>query len=370
MTDSKNRYRPRIVSLPGATLNDVLAERGMTQAELAQRMGRPKKTINEIVKGKTGITPDTALELERVLTEPSASFWLSREQQYRESLARQDEDRRLTEYDVEITQWHLPLTDMVRRNWIAPTSARAERAREVLSFFGMATPENWKALYIDHQARWRRTPNVSEKHGKIAAWLRQGELLAQKAASSPYDRDRFLAALGSVRERLLTKQKLNDVLPEIERLCAEAGVVVVMVEAFAGAGIKAAARWLSQDKALIQISYLWDRLDIFWFNLFHEAAHILFHGKREVFIDDDDHAPDVAVEEAEANRFASDTLIEPKALRAFLGPSTIAIEDVIRFARSIGVDPCVVVGRLRKEKAVSPGFGADLMVKLGKKAKG
>ncbi|MBI1944703.1 MAG: helix-turn-helix domain-containing protein [Deltaproteobacteria bacterium] len=370
MTESKNFYRPSTVSLPGETLVDVLAKRGMSQAELAQRMGRPKKTINEIVKGKTVITPDTALELERVLSEPTASFWLSREQQYRESLARQDEERRLTEYDVEITKWHLPLNDMVRRNWLPSMSTRAERAREVLSFFGMATPENWKALYIDHQAMWRRTPSVSEKHGKIAAWLRRGEAQAQKVTTAPYDRDGFIAVLKEIRDRLLTKKKLADILPEIERLCAAVGVVVIMVEEFAGAGIKAAARWLSQDKALIQISYLWDRLDIFWFNFFHEAAHVLLHGKREVFIEDDDHAPDVAVEEAEADRFASDTLIEPKALRTFLQRTVIDTPDVIRFARLVGVDPCIVVGRLRREKVVSPAFGNELMVKLGKNAKG
>ncbi len=372
MTETKNKYQPPVVSLPGETLVELLDQRGMTQSELAQRMGRPKKTINEIVKGKTAITPDTALELERVLGEPSAGFWLSREQNYRESLARQEEDKRLLDYDAEIAKWSLPLNEMVKRKWLRPTHTRAERAREVLSFFGMATPENWKALYIDHQSKWRRTPSVSEKHGKIAAWLRSGELEAQKVAPAPYDRDRFVAAVKTIRETLLTKKKLADIMPEIQRLCAEAGVVVVMVEEFPGAGIKAAARWLSQDKALIQNTFLWDRLDIFWFNFFHEAAHILFHAKRAIFIEDEDQdiAPDVAVEEAEADRYATDTLIDPKALRMFLARTAPTIDDVVRFARSVGVDPCVVVGRLRREKMVSPGFGAELMVKLGKNAKG
>ena len=87
----QNEYMPESVSPPGETLQELLEEKGMTQAELAQRMGRPKKTINEIVKGKAEITPDTSLQLERVLGVPS-SFWNNRERAYRESLARKKEE--------------------------------------------------------------------------------------------------------------------------------------------------------------------------------------------------------------------------------------------------------------------------------------
>ncbi len=87
----QNEYMPESVSPPGETLQELLEEKGMTQAELAQRMGRPKKTINEIVKGKAEITPDTSLQLERVLGIPS-SFWNNRERAYRESLARKKEE--------------------------------------------------------------------------------------------------------------------------------------------------------------------------------------------------------------------------------------------------------------------------------------
>ena len=62
-----NEYNPDYVFPPGATLMDVLVDLDMTQTDLANRMGRPIKTINEIIKGKTAITPETALQLENVL---------------------------------------------------------------------------------------------------------------------------------------------------------------------------------------------------------------------------------------------------------------------------------------------------------------
>jgi len=64
-----------IISCPGDTLVEHIEYTGMTQAELAERMGWPKKTINEIIHGKAQITPETALQLERVVGIP-ADFWI------------------------------------------------------------------------------------------------------------------------------------------------------------------------------------------------------------------------------------------------------------------------------------------------------
>src|SRR5688500_5032268 len=94
MIEQRNSYAPTDVSVPGETLREILEERGISQADLAIRMGRPQKTISEITNGKAAITTDTALELELVLGVP-ASFWLAREARYREWLARSDQQREL-----------------------------------------------------------------------------------------------------------------------------------------------------------------------------------------------------------------------------------------------------------------------------------
>ena len=60
---------------------------GISQAEFARRLGRPRQVINEIVRGKKAITADTALDLEAALGTP-AHVWLGLEQEYRLALAR------------------------------------------------------------------------------------------------------------------------------------------------------------------------------------------------------------------------------------------------------------------------------------------
>lgn len=75
------------VITPGEILGDELAARGMTQKELALRMGRPVQSINEIIRGKRALTAATALDLERVLG-IEAGLWVRLEGDYRLALAR------------------------------------------------------------------------------------------------------------------------------------------------------------------------------------------------------------------------------------------------------------------------------------------
>src|SRR5438132_11278391 len=109
MPDRDQEFRPLYAIPPGNTLEEVLADRGMTQTELARRMGRPLKTINEIIQAKAAITPETSIQLERVLGVP-AEFWTNLERQYREDQARVRELEALQAH----TAWlkRFPLRDL------------------------------------------------------------------------------------------------------------------------------------------------------------------------------------------------------------------------------------------------------------------
>lgn len=85
----ENKYTPDFVSPPGETLADILKERKITRTEFAQRMGLPKKTINQLIKGKVEISVRIAYKMELALFIPSARFWIERERLYRESLVNQ-----------------------------------------------------------------------------------------------------------------------------------------------------------------------------------------------------------------------------------------------------------------------------------------
>jgi HTH-type transcriptional regulator / antitoxin HigA len=53
---NQSAFRPNYAVAPGETLRETLETLGMSQAEFADRTGRPKKTISEIITGKAAIT--------------------------------------------------------------------------------------------------------------------------------------------------------------------------------------------------------------------------------------------------------------------------------------------------------------------------
>lgn len=57
-------------------LEEFLKPLGMSQVELAERIRVSYPRVNEIIKGKRGITPDTALRLAKLLG-TTAEFWLN-----------------------------------------------------------------------------------------------------------------------------------------------------------------------------------------------------------------------------------------------------------------------------------------------------
>src|SRR2546423_14723132 len=148
-------YSPDYAVPPGDTLLEVMESLGITQAELAERTGRPTKTINEIVKGKAAITPETALQLERVLGVP-ASFWNNLEQNYRTALARAAERSRLEKQLGFLA--HFPVKDMTKRNWLRPCDTAVEQLSELLNYFGVASPKAWHTHWepIQPGASFRR----------------------------------------------------------------------------------------------------------------------------------------------------------------------------------------------------------------------
>src|SRR4030043_874947 len=125
--DIKNQFIPDYAVPPGETLLETIEAIGMSQAELAERTGRPKKTINEIIKGKAAITSETALQLERVLGAP-AGFWNNLERNYQENLARIDEQRRLQKQISWLNR--LPINAMIKNGWVKGFKDNIQQLRE------------------------------------------------------------------------------------------------------------------------------------------------------------------------------------------------------------------------------------------------
>ena len=349
-------FRPEYCVPPGDTLRETLEALGLTQADLAERTGRPKKTINEIVQAKAAITPETALQFERVLG-VSASVWINLEHQYRTSIARAAEREELAKHLSWVEQF--PLKTMNLRGWLTRKEDPVELLREVLKFFGVASPDAWSDVWDSAKkaTAYRQAARHKEiDFGAVAVWLRQGEIEGRGQECKPFDATKFKSALKEIRG--LTTTDPRTFCPKIQQLCADAGVAVVFVPELPRTRLFGAARWLTPDKALIQLSLFLKRDDQLWFSFFHEAAHILLHGRRDVFIDGPSATSDQ--QEGEANTFARDILIAPEQYAAFVRGGDLSRDAVVAFAKQIALAPGIVVGRLQHEKLLEYGRLTDL----------
>jgi HTH-type transcriptional regulator / antitoxin HigA len=342
----KNEYTPERASPPGETLAEILDDRGMSQAELAERMGRPKKTINEIIQAKAALTSETALQLERVLGVP-ASFWSNLERNYRDSLARQAERDSLRKY----VNWpaSFPLLEMRKYGWIERRVGSADLVRSLLDFFGVSTFDQWEARYARVAAAYRRPTKFEPDPFALAAWLREGEREAQRLSCEPFDAEQFTAGLHSARALTLEAEP-RVFISRLQQIGQRAGVAIVFVRELSGSRACGATRWLGPQKALIQLSLRYRSNDHLWFTFFHEAGHVVKHGKRDVFLEAAKGGMATPEVEKEADAFAANFLIPPEAFRRLTTLAPYSEARVRDFATEIGIAPGIVVGRLQHEE--------------------
>lgn len=338
-------YRPERISPPGETIRDILEEIGMSQAELARRMGRPINKINQIVQGRRSITADTALELESVLALP-ASFWLNREQNYQLAKSAQTQ-LQVQQESCEVAK-KFPCAEMAKHGWMVKKTTWLGKYQELLSFFGTAKL-NALTNAVELAPSFRKADGKKASQEALAAWLRKGVIESQKIVRAEFCKQRVIDNVQAFRE--LTHLGSAGLTVDLPSVAAAMGIAVVFVPHLKGTYVGGAAYW-RRDMPVIQLSFRWKRHDILWFNFFHELGHIVLHSRHETFLDD--FSADQDEHEAEANNFAGDTLIPTDEWEAFADAKRFSAAAVECFSQRVGIAASIVVGRLHKEKFVHP----------------
>jgi HTH-type transcriptional regulator/antitoxin HigA len=347
-------YQPDHAIPPGDSLRQTLNSMGMTQSDLAMRSGLSLKHVNQIIQGGAPITHETALTLEKV-TGVSALLWNRLEGNYRERLAR-TEDKKLLASDADWLRT-LPINELRRRKYIGPAKDAGTVIQEVCRFFGVANRRAWENLWNQSLASFRISKAFGSDRAALAVWLRIGEMEASEVQCGAFDSKQFRDALGTIRT--LTTSPVNEWVSNVVSTCAKAGVAVVFVPEIKGARASGAARWLTPNKGLIQLSLRHKSDDHVWFSFFHEAGHLLLHSKKQTFVTDDQ--PSDLLED-EANDFAGTFLI-PKKFESELADLN-SDATIKSFAEKLGIAPGIVVGRLQKDGVLNWNQRNNLKMRL------
>ncbi|MGW8308716.1 MAG: ImmA/IrrE family metallo-endopeptidase [Achromobacter pulmonis] len=301
--------------------------------------------FDRLLAGERSLTENLAIRLEQEFG-ASVEFWLAREEQYRAQQA--EIYAGVSSEDEGYKAWmkSLPMKQMNDLGWLDLSGPKDLQLRKCLEFFDVPNLDAWYRTYaaVKETAAFRTTTAHSENAHATAAWLRQGERLAERISCQSWNPAAFEKQLPQIRN-LTRIAEPAEFLPLLQNLCAKAGVAVVVVKAPNGCRASGATFFASPTKAVLLLSFRYLSDDQFWFSFFHEAAHLVLHWNEDLFILETSDGP-TSPKEDEANQFASDFLIPPE-LQTLLPDAAKSAKSIIRFARLAGIASGIVVGQMQ-----------------------
>lgn len=336
-------YQPRKAIHPGRTVERTLDGLGMTQKQLAARTGLSEKHISQIINGEASLTADTALLLANAIG-GAESFWSNLDKNYRATLARIEQTKRLEQEQELLAEF--PYPQLVKLGRVEATSDKSEKVFNLWKFFAV---NSLRQISTTEAVAYRRGYVDNIKQGSLAAWLRCGELdAAPFLVSAPeYDATKLKDVLSQIRK--ITAEMSDDFFKTTQDLLASAGVGLVAAAHITGTKASGATRWIN-GRPIIQLSAYGKDADRMWFTLFHEIGHVLKHGKREQFISFTSGVK--STDEQEADTFAAETLIPSSDYTSFLVSGDFSELSIRSFASEQGIHTGIVVGRLKNDGVV------------------
>ncbi len=346
------------VRSPGDFIRDELKARRWTQADLATILNRPLPTVNRILQGKHGIMPEMAIALAQVFgTEPE--LWLDLESRYRLSLA--------SDVDPEIRQraklYELaPINDLRKRGWIDSKGNINHTQSDVLDLLQMSDVDDEPQISA---ATRKSNAEIVALTTSQRAWCFKSLKLASSLDAKPFNARRMSACQSAMRELTVDP----DSASEVPAVLASFGIRFLVVEHLTGTKIDGATLWLSSREPVISMSLRYDRVDYFWFTLFHELSHVRHRDDLSLDAEPDGECTETKSKpefELRADKEAMEMLVPQKDLKAFIRKSKpdFKASEISQFADSIGVHPGIVVGQLQHRGEIAYRAHRSMLVKV------
>lgn len=346
--------RPGFVPPPGESIADALEDRGWTQEDLAQIMGRPLNAINAIIKGRKQITAETAVGLGEAFG-TSAEFWSNLEAQYQLHQARQGKPQTQVARRAAL-RGLVNYRQVIRYGWIKDTNDVDELEAEVLHLASVPSLEELGNPAV--LCRYSTTKELAK--GALAVWCGRVRQLAAKQRVDSFDLGSFKAAV----QDLLGLSKQVEGVAKVGAFLAQQGVHFVLVPHLERTYLDGALL-RPNGQPIIALTLRHDRLDNFWFTLLHEAAHLVAGHEGDRLDDTDERNGDE--QEAEANRLAQEWLIPAARYHKFVREQReggFSADAVTRFAAAVRRHPSIVVGRLQYDGHLGYGQLRGLQAKV------
>ncbi len=327
-------------SSPSMTIKHILSELDCTIEDLSHDVG---PEILPVIYENSPITEDLAYRISHHLG-GTAEFWVKRDKQFRKQISGTEP------IDENVWIKDIKYADLANLDWVPKTRKSDEKIENVLDYFDCDTVEEWKFRYkniLDSIAF--RTTNSFENCGpSTIAWLRRGEQVTDTDTLPKFDSSALEKSVPELK-KLCKISDPNVFLPKLKKTCGQSGVGLAVVKAPKGCKASGATRFLTNQRAILQLSFRYLSDDHFWFTIFHEIGHLILHEKAPLFLEGSFNEIDDF--ENDANEFSFDVLIEKK-YRDDIATVKISAKPIIKLAYKIGISPGILVGQMQNMELI------------------
>jgi len=314
-----------------------MEQAGLKQQDLVPYIGSRSK-VSEVLAGKRPLSLKMIRALHKGLGIPAEVLLREPGREILEELPNLDCDR-------------FPLREMAKRGWIDGAERSVawlkEHAEELVRKFLEPLRDCGVQPGLLRARQHVRSGSAMDGYA-LLAWCVRVITLAQQQSVAAY---RPGSLTSKFMQRLVHLSYLDSGPVLAREFLGKNGIHMIVLRHLPRTHLDGAAMMLSSGKPVVALTLRHDRLDNFWFTLFHELGHVKLHFNKEkdaCFVDDLDVAPEGL--EVQADEFARDSLIPPKEWQRARARHDRTTYAVLQLADSLQVHPAIIAGRIRREQ--------------------
>jgi len=325
--------------LPSILIRARIAK-GLSQRQLAEAIGLKEQQIQRYEAEEYA-----SANLRRLADVANAlSLNISEVAEFRvEAQKPLDEDEKDLAWD------QFPIKEMYRRNWFEKFSGSLEEA--------VANAEELVGEFVKGSIG-QPIQTLERQRVRLGGIVNRYALLAWQCRIISIAKKEENRVTSRYREKSITNEWLNKLAhisieedgPKRAIDCLQNSGIRLVIEPHLPQTHLDGAAFLLPDGPVVGLTIRYDRIDNFWFVLFHELIHIIKHlhkGDVESIFDDlDVEAKDI---EREADEQAGEILVPEDKWNTALARYLRSRSSIIDFASELGIHPAIVAGKIRRE---------------------
>lgn len=330
----KEKYPINLPS-PIAAIKFRMEQQGLKNKDLIPYIGNKSK-VSEVLSGKRSLSLGMIRKLHEGLGIPA-------------DVLIQESGKELPDSSIMEHGINFPFTEMYKRGWFKTffdgTLAQAKELKEelIIKFIGNFNIQD-VALCYNRKSENKESENLDDI---LMAWRIRIMNLAAAEKLPKWDKN-------TLTEQFFSHLAMLSVFDQGPKLAKElvnkAGIHFIIEEHLEKTHLDGSSMLMPDGSPLIALTLRYDRLDSFWFTLFHELAHVKKHltENNTAYFDDITNEMGKRIER-EADAYAKEMLI-PMNIWKTSGLTISSAPQAIRyFAEEQHISPAIPAGRLRFE---------------------